>query len=271
MNLTTTLWTTPLNNNRWDMKAKDALRNNLMMCALNVSYAKESSAHITMHCNEEAYQYLEKFGYDDVFIDLNDLNIKKTSSTVMWAAGKFISLSKEPIGTIHIDNDVFIKSPKCIEAMKFDDYDFICQNIEVCNYAEKEIFRELIPTVNMDVDYACCVGIVGFNNKELRDNYVNHYMYYVDNLQYDKKDDNKVNADLILEQIYLYNQLDKYSCKFLIGDARVDNMHQMQKKAVDIKFEHILGPSKYIPYVLNKMYNELNKRNPKLYNLITNI
>lgn len=273
MNLTTSLWTNPMEQGRWNLEKESQLKNTLMMCGLCVTYAKNNGAHITMHCDSSAAKHLENFGYDDIVVDLDNLEIKKSSSTVMWAAGKFVALDSEPLGTIHIDNDVYLKSEKCIQNMEFSGYDFIIQNIENCSYDELEIFKNLIPTVDMDVKHACCVGIVGFNNRKLRDDYVSHYNYYKDNLEIDKNGNNHLNADLILEQVYLYNRMikDGYTCKMLIGDIRKNTLNQIQQKSYEMKFEHMLGPAKYTPFILKRSYKELKEINPKIYQYIDDL
>ncbi|MCH5167508.1 MAG: hypothetical protein J1F35_06385 [Erysipelotrichales bacterium] len=267
MNLTATFWTKPMIDGRWEVK--DQIKHTLLLCALSSIYAKRSGAHITIHCDSKVYNHLKKMKYDEVYCDLDDLKIEKSDSTLMWAAGKFITLKNEPLKTIHIDNDVFIKKPECLEQMKFDGYDFICQHIEKSEYKEQSLLKDHIQTVDMNSKFACCVGILGFNNQELLDKYIEHYEYYRKNLNYDIKGNKFLNADLILEQSYMYDRMiEGYKCKTLIGDIRTDHITKIQYNSSNIGYEHLIGNSKYMPYIIKRLKKELKKLDLELFNYI---
>lgn len=272
--LTTSLWTTPMFEGRWNIDSLNQFKNTLLMCALCVTYAKKNGAHITMHTDDKGYEILSKFGYDEIFSDLNELdNTIKTSSTVMWAGGKIIALENEPLGTIHIDNDVFITKSECIENMiERNTGDFIFQHVETTNYKEQKIFKDIITNTHINKDYACCVGIIGFNSEEARKIYIDNYRYWFNNLEFDKNGDNNINADLIVEQLFLYNMMDDmgFIGNDLIGDLRVETVFSVQRKSSQIGYKHYIGRVKHDPSVINMFRKDLKRLNPNLLEIIDN-
>lgn len=272
--LTTSLWTTPMFNDRWNIDANSQYRNTLLMCALCVTYAKSIGCHITMHTDSRGYEDLSKFGYDEVYNDLDVLNERiKTSSTLLWAGGKAIALESEPIGTIHIDNDVFLTKQECADALSFDDCDFIFQHVETAGYKEKELFKDILTNIDLSKDFACCVGVIGFNSEEARKQYVDNYKYWFKNFEYDKGGNNILNADLVLEQVYLYNMMEDmgYRGKALIGDLREESIFEVQKNSAKIGYQHIIGQTKFAKPVIKKLEKTLQTLNPKLYEIIESL
>lgn len=273
MNLTTSLWTSPMNYNRWDLDKQYQYKNTMLMCALCITYAKLHGAHITMHTDSYGAETLSKFGYDKIFVDLDVLNDSiKTNPTILWAAGKSIALESEPLGTIHIDNDVFILKDNCLEEMNFDNYDFIFQHIEHGEYKEKQIFKDILKDINLSHEFACCVGIIGFNSKSAKRQYLDNYNYWFNNLQYSKTS-NFTNIDLVLEQTYLYNMMEDmgYRGKSLLGDLRSEQFWQLSNKALNIGYEHVIGPTKFDEYILSKLNKRLKRLNPELYEIIQSL
>ena len=273
VNLTTSLWTEPMFHNRWNKDKNFQLKNTLLMCALCVTYAKQIGAHITMHTDKFGYEYLSKFGYDEVYEDLDILNERiKTNPTVLWAGGKSIALENEPLGTIHIDNDVFLTKIDCLNTLKFTNYYFIFQHVEYANYKEKIIFKDIITNFNLNKDFACCVGIIGFNSENAKRIYLDNYNYWFNNIEY-TKEDNFINADLLLEQIFLYDMMEDmgYNGKSLIGDLRIESTWDIAKRSQTIGYEHVIGRSKFSPFILSKLFKRLQKLNPELYKIIESL
>lgn len=273
MRVTTSLWTTPMKNNRWDIDYNTQFKNTILMCALCVEYAKRSGFYITMHTDSTGYEVLKELNYDEIYADLDILDEKiKTNPTILWAGGKAIALDKEPLRTIHIDNDVFLMKPDIIDEMDFGDADFIFQHVEVSEYKEKEIFRHILTNINMDKKFACCVGIIGFNSEKAKEQYLNNYKYWFDNLKFDKTS-NYTNADLILEQLYLYNMMDDmgYKGKALLGDLRSNEMWEISQKAIKMGYEHVIGYTKFDEYVLEGLNKRLKRLNPKIYEFVQSL
>lgn len=267
--LTHSWWSVPMLDKRWNVE--DQIEKSMYINALSVAYAKASGAYITCHCDSFMYKWLKELPYDEIFVDLDDLKDKmKCDPTFMWAAGKFVALEKEPLGTIHIDFDVFIKSPKCLEEMDFEGADFIFSHIEIADYEEQHSLANIITDVNMNTEFGCNVGIIGFMNENAKMDYINNYNSHLD-IDYKVGDDKDINADLILEQLYLYQMMNEYSSKTLIGDQRYEQTHTLQERAVNMGFEHLLGRSKYSPYLMKKTKKKLLDLFPDIYAKVANM
>lgn len=255
-----------MRNERW-FKSTEQIEMSLYMYALSVVYAKKHNLRITCHCDSFIYPYLKVLPYDEIYVDLDDLESKMAGDPVfMWAAGKAVALENEPLGTIHIDGDVFIKGEKCVKELNFDDYDMICSHIEESEYKEQKYLADYIPTVNMDYEFAANVGVIGFNNEEARKNYITHYNYYRDNLVFDTKGDKNASADLILEQLYLYQLSKKYSLKSLIGSQEKDSTIDIQNRCTEMGFEHLIGRVKFTPIIFKMVKKNLEALDKDLFN-----
>lgn len=268
--LTHSWWSVPMLDKRWNVE--DQIEKSMYINALSVAYAKASGAYITCHCDTFMYKWLKELPYDEIFVDLDDLKDKiKCDSTFMWAAGKFVALQNEPLGTIHIDFDVFIKSPLCLENMEYEGADFIFSHIEHANYDEQRVLRDVLQGIDMTPDFGCNVGIIGFNNENAKRDYIENYNSYLYSVDYKVGDDKDINADLILEQIFLFQMMNEYSSKYLIGDQRYEQTNTLQKRAVNMGFEHLLGRSKYSPYLMNKTKKRLLELFPDIYHKVENM
>ena len=267
MNITTSLWTTPaiLSDN------EDALKNNILLCALSLAYAKKQNVHITMHTDTEGYKILSKFPYDKVYCDIDFLNdFIRDETNLLWAASKSVALENETLGTIHIDNDVFLTKSDCVSEMNFDGYDMICEHIEhTRTYNEKLILRNVITNFNTNHHYACCAGIVGFNTEKAKRTYLDNYRYWLENIDLSGIK-TKVCADLILEQVYLYDMIvtKNFKCKSLLGDNRRENNYALSKRAVKMGYQHFCSPQKHNINMINKFKDGLKNLDLKLFDLV---
>lgn len=264
MRITHSFWTTPMKTGRWNIEGQ--LEKNLWLVAMALTYAKLSGAYVTMHTDSLGYKFLKNFDYDEIYVDLNGIERRmKCNPNNMWAAAKSVALANEPLGTIHTDTDVFIKSKKCLNSMNFDDADVIFQHIEQAGYKECYFLKKDMPNIDMTLKYACNVGIIGFNSEELRKEYLSNYNHYLDTLKLDE--DAFFSADLILEQLFLYQLITqkKTAWKSLIGDLRVDTIADIQNNCLKLNYAHLIGQSKYEEKNQHKIKAKLKELNPELY------
>lgn len=267
-----TWWSLPMRQGRWNKPHQ--IEDSIYITALSVAYAKLNGAKIVCYCDSYIKPYLEKLGYDELFVELdgieNEMNPARKDTVLMWAAGKFYALAKEPIGSVQIDFDVFLKKPESIEALDFHNYDILYSHIEpAIDYQERLILRDYIPTIDCNNEFAANVGVLGFNNQDAKDQYLNHYLYYYRSLDFDNNGDKDINADLLLEQIYLLQMLESYTSVNLIGDQRVNSVYDLQKNAMTIGYVHLFGRTKYTPYIINRVKKKLQEIAPEVYDEIT--
>ena len=246
---------------------------------LSCLYAKESGFDISLHTDNKTSNVLEMCPYDEIILDLEDKS--SPANNKIWAWGKFESMKSEPLGTIHIDGDVFLKDSKLVDLMNFDNYDCIVQNLETPYWTNGDakdaygIFR------NWNYQHKCfrdCVypewakrqtnsmfncGIVGFNNQQLKDEYYKTYWDMVYQYARSGVDINAV-PDLIIEQQFLKDLTDykNYKVKTLLnGDLFCC--------AKDIGYQHVLGKGKESN--LETVKELVKKHNLEIYNKMLKI
>lgn len=240
------LWTKPALDKRWDQA--NQLESNIWLYTLSVLYAKSIGLEIVLHTDSLGKSLLSHLPYDAIYTTLN--NIPDSIPTMVWAYGKFEALKNEPIGSIHIDGDVFLKKPEIIKELNFDSSDVIIQNSEGMGEhykdPEKQLIKHGIISDNfLNTDFAYNCGIVGFNNAKLKNQYLNFYLdsiNKVSNVRSIKNmmlNDRYFCVDLPLEQHSLAVLCQKYKVKELLSGG---DIHQ---KGLSIGYQHLIGKDKY--------------------------
>lgn len=236
--------------------------------ALSSIYAKKSGFSINLHTDKRGYEYLKCCPYTNIYCDLEDVDLP---SPKLYAAVKFKVMEKYPLGTIHIDGDVFLKNPNLNDLLNFDNYDVIIQSLEQpplygfewkqsasvwdnCTYPEWA-------NRNCEKMYNC--GVIGINNEDLRNEYYNTYwnMY---NQFLEKGIDKPSVPDLIIEQQFLLDLCENknYKVKFLIDG------NQPSKSANAIGYQHIIGVAKKKEYM--QILSMIKKLDIQVYNNLKN-
>lgn len=247
---------------------------NLIWCTvLSCIYAKESGFTIKLYTDSIAYEYLKFAPYDEIEVCLDELpNVPS-----IYANAKMEALKREPIGSIHIDCDVFLKHPNLVKELDTDK-DLIIQSIE--NYGDevkpgfklgylwdkaiknvKSLFVPAYTSTDCEAMYNC--GILGFNNQELKDLFISEYEKGFDIIKNNiDKIDPKGVCDLILEQQHLYDicKTYNYSVEFLL------NNKTMQEDAVIKGYQHLLGGTKHIYENTIKVKKLVYNKNFEVYN-----
>ena len=237
---------------------------NVLCFTLSCIYAKRSGFKINLHTDNKGYEYLKYAPYDNIYTDLEDIEFKEKS---LFAAPKFIVMEKYPLGTIHIDGDVFLKKESLKEILNFTNYDCIIQSVEeppiygygwdfnatllsCCNYPS---------WANRECNAMFNNGVLGFNNQELKNEYIDTYWHMYN--QYASKVKNKSGVpDLVIEQQFLYDlcKYKEYKVKYVIDG------NNPSKSANTIGYQHLLGSAKLKEY--NKVLETIKKLDLEVYN-----
>lgn len=253
MRLFHSLWTKPALDKRWD--TSNQLESNLWLYTLSVIFAKKQGLEIVLHTDTLGKKLLGHLPYNQIYTTLD--KIPSEIPTMIWAYGKFVALKEEPIGSIHIDGDVMITTQKCADALN-GNYDLIVQNKEpaythlvdelaLYGFTSKRFFC---------TDYAYNCGIVGFNNTDLKQAYLNFYfketsLIAKNNILKKKMlEDKHLCVDLPLEQWSLSVLAEKkYKVKSIL-EGGVDHdwwksTSEINKNAQNIGYLHLIGKAKY--------------------------
>lgn len=232
-----TLWTKPLR--------EDRIPVTLLCYAISLHYAKQMAAEVVLHTDSFGAELLSMLPYDEIYIDLDAIpeNIKR-----FWAYGKLFATSKEPIGSVHIDGDVFLKDPSLIRYFQTDD-DLVTQSEEGEQWRTDYTYELSQAAINLDylpndvglyypLSYNC--GVVQLNNPKLKDIYLDTYFRTVERSLADTTYDERVKLikgcfgnrgsiipDIVAEQQFLHElALDYKTSTILSGDVRTDGIRK---------------------------------------------
>lgn len=283
MALVHSLWTKPMLKKARSINMNKQLEATIWCTASSVAFAKLNNEKIHLYADELACQILDFLPYDEV----KPLNIPDDFPYQFWAAGKFFALQQMQLGDIHIDTDVFIKNKKLMDTINdgLKNNDLIIQSIENTWTEHNEFYQRCHQVIqdnniplpqNMQTNiikaYNC--GIVGFNNEEFKQLYIDCYFQSVQNITQNKnamtmiQNNNLIWMDLMCEQQFLYQiaQNKNYSVYNLLGEG-----YDVYANALDLGYQHLLGKDKwtlieqtkqqlstYCPSIFIKTQNKIN-------------
>lgn len=233
---------------------------------LSALYAKRSGFDIVLHTDELGAHYFQHAPYDEIIIDIPEP--PKDNRIFAWC--KFIAMKNEPITSIHIDGDVFLKQPQLKNILTFDDCDIICQSLEKCGvypYNASVWFNESYAWqdcsypnwMSRSFDEMYNVGVIGFKDSSVRDEYHNLYSSLMKEFESKGKNIDCV-PELISEQKLLYD-LAKH--KNLKVKCLLD-LYNLTPSANKIGYQHLLGESKF--KCIEKTKQVLKTLDEELYN-----
>lgn len=262
-----TFWTKPMTDKK--------LKINVHIALLSLCYAKASGYYVVMYTDTLGYSYLKDFGYDEINTDLDDIpdDIKATQ---FFAYPKFFAGLKEPLGSLHIDFDVFLKKP-CADIFFNDksiDVILQCKEGYASFYPEYVNGREMIlnheypETLKVNHLSSSNVGVIGFNNQELKDIYYSWYFDYIDFYKTRTSYLKGVSSEMFAEQVNLDYLLETKNYKYhyiLIKDTG-RNHTELTDFADKIGYQHLQGINKYeSKHTLQNIYIVLRKKFPEAF------
>lgn len=253
MRIFQSLWTKPAIDKRWDQSGQ--LEANIWLYALSAVHAKKQGVTLVLYTDTLGQKLLGHLPYDKIYTSLN--NIPTTIPTMIWAYGKFMALKEEPLGSIHIDGDVFLKKPDVIKELEFKDFDLIVQNRENAGVTYPAIENTLarfgeLNREDFNTNYAYNCGVVGFNNPILKRTYLDYYFRATGNIAKNKalrshmESDKYFCVDLPMEQHSLAVLSQKYKVKQLLYNGSDDWWgNPTKEKAASLGYQHLIGREKY--------------------------
>ena len=265
------LWTRPMANN------KNKLEANVYTFALSLAYLKKLGCIVNLHTDTLGAKLLSGLGYDDVYLTANE--IPQDINPKIFAYIKSMALQREPLGTVHIDGDVFIKTEECLDRIFNHDCDCVFQSCEVylpwvgnCrSFMMPFLSEHLLSTGKMlhIYDYDFNVGVIGFFNSELKDSYIQNYQNlalalskykYLNLIDFnDRRPNSFTIPDLVLEQHLICNLTETSKVRFVLPVDSNNYVKQRDLVAKEIGFTHLLSASKYQPDIIEKVKNRLKE------------
>ena len=239
---------------------------------LSCLYVNQIGGNINIRTDDKFASLIESCPYKNIYVDMNDCY---NAPSDFFAYPKLLALKKEPLGTIHIDGDVFLKDSVILDLLKFNDYDCITQNLELRKFINDTLvwdksslyFHNIIYPYYMKrfcmKMYNC--GVLGFNNEELFNEWYDNYFSMLDSVI--KKPYKSTNSipDIIIEQQSLTElcEYKKYKVKTLLPSG---DFFKINSAANEIGYQHVVGYAKsdYIIMTLRK----IKEISPKHYEII---
>lgn len=246
------------------------LAGTIVCSALSVSLLKVRGHKIVLHTDDVGKELMKHVPYDEVHLTINE--VSDDFHPRFFASCKMFAMEKEPLNSIHIDNDVFLKRKQVLDIIENSKYDLLVQQTEITgNYPNfSSIYLNHPEFINkmgidMDVDKAYNTGILNFRNQELKDRFINGYKeivkHYSKNYKNEIEDDLKLIPDLIPEQKLIYHLSEGYNVHKLL-----EPMENDENFSHDIGYQHLITILKYTK--THKIMEMLNKVNPNLMNII---
>ena len=228
---------------------------------LSAVYAKLNGFEIVLHTDKVGAHYLQYAPYDEIIVDLGTPPDDKR----IFAWCKFVAMNNEPIDSIHIDGDVFIKKPM-YDLLALKDEDILCQNLEqigIFPYQESCWDKESYAWRNCKYPlwmprvfnrmYNC--GIISFKDKKIRDEYYKLYNDMMNDFYINGKSTDCI-PELVSEQKLLYDFAEHKNLKVKC----LLDLHELNTSANKIGYQHLLGSAKHKSLDKTKIYLErLNK------------
>lgn len=271
-------WTKPALDDRW--RVKKQLSKDIWVFALSAHYVKKHGHTLVMHTDGLGEKVFGVLPYDDVFFTLEEF----PGTHIFWAAGKIAVHRFEPLGSIHIDGDVFIKHPAMYEFIEAPGWDLIVQSYDWCPalplttqllrpYLVKKLNWLFNVTDLISINQAYNCGVVAFRNAGLRREYVDTYADAVRYLSGSpdllhrlyETTFKRMPADLVLEQKMLcaLARRDGFEVRRIIdGDGHWN--HAASK--YEDRYEHLCFTDKYNR--LDYVKETLKAENPQLYDRV---
>ena len=267
-------WTKPMLSNRWDIL--NQLENNLWFYALSLYYAKSLGLTVVLHTDDLGSSIYGELPYDAVYKTLET----NQSHSRIWASGKILAQQHEPLHSVHIDGDVFLKSTLLRDILNKQSSDLVVQEIENLNPVintplYSNLTSKLIPILHdlpkeWDYTYNQSIncGLVQFNNQVIKDRYINEYWNLCEQIMNNSDyisildNDNNIISDLIIEQYLLFCISKNYNVEAILNN-------NIQEEAIRLGYTHVLGKSKYDK--IEQVKERLKQLSPILYSRVLDI
>lgn len=266
--------------NRWFVE--NQLEPSIWLYALSFLYAREVADKVVLHADDLGLEYLDVIPYDEVYPTLNQISDVHQK---WWAMGKVIALENEPLKSVHIDGDVFLRNPELIrEKFAMKGFDMVCQMVERGHLfaggyePQMKYFDHALRNVVVKgygwCDYALNCGVLGFRKKSLRDEFIKNVKTMVGESSKDHSImflmDGKYEPNIIVEQYMLAGlaELTKSKIQFILDPIAVDKQQSLNQVANELGYIHAWGKTKYKDHIVDIVKQIVRKKSPEIYSNI---
>lgn len=273
MKLVHSFWSKPLLATTDPVERNQKLIVTLWCYASSVAYAKLHKLPIRLYADEAGKQLLSFLPYDEIL----PLTVPEFVSTSFWAAGKFSTYMEMKPGDLHIDGDVFIQEAGAATLLKeaCKKYDVVVQCIENAENCNPDAYNTVVHLLNaFGITYnsnafepfhgAFNTGVIGFNDMNLRDDYVRAYFRTIEQVASQERGliqclkATHSSPDIVLEQQKLFEISANKKVFCLLGSGA----SSIEYSRV-IGYMHILADAKWEN--LDKIISQLSVVSPEMF------
>lgn len=262
------LWTGPM------ISDKNKLEVNIYIFSLSLTYLKKLGCTVNLHTDILGEKLLKGIGYDNIYLTAEEL--PNEINPKIFAYIKSMALQREPLGTVHIDGDVFIKTEECLDRIFNHDCDCVFQSCETYQPWVTSSRSFMIPFLSEHFlstgrrfniyEYDFNVGVIGFFNEALKNLYIQNYQDLALSLSKYKylylvnsEDGHFSIPDLVLEQQLIVNLTECGKVRFVLPVDSMGYIKDRNQIAKEIGYSHLLGSSKYRKDIVEKIKNKLKE------------
>lgn len=231
---------------------KNWLAVNACLYGLSAILCKRHGYSIKLYCDDLFYKYIKGTGiedlYDTIDFSINDYPLPPKD---IYADTKFRVMQNEPIGTIHLDGDVFLFKKSILDTIMDSNFDVLVQHKESKKNCTCTFWKESTLSLKdcakpewanpvCNAMYNC--GVICIKNEKLKQEYFDAYWkMYNEYSVHGSKNPNLIRVpDIIIEQQYLTDLCEShdYIVKTILPETHVHEYAQ------SIGYSHLIGNGK---------------------------
>lgn len=252
---------------------RDTFDKSLLMTALSLSTMKKVFDRVELVTDTKGAELLGRLGYDAIHLDLDHL---ADLDPRYWSAGKIYSLKRYSIPVVHVDGDVFFLKPDIRKVFE-ESWDALVQMKETGEHYRKtythlvEWMKPALFSWNLDTyNFAYNCGVMGFQNIEFKDRFVEEYFRALRACQQKQSTIDKIGREyeinIVLEQSLLTHlALNKNIHVKELLTIEKQTFPGLQPEAESLGFVHLWGPSKYEKEWQERVERRLAEIDPETY------
>lgn len=262
--------TRPLSIDLYGYGALRRMAGNIWYFALSLAYLRRLGVEAVMHTDTLGAALLGHLPYDAIHLTLD--RVPDDIHPRFWAAGKIWAIMAEPVGSIHIDGDVFIKSENVLRRIDSGHWDFLGQHYESSEWYEKEnvVFDIDLPFIESLGIHpheigAYNTGVIAFGSETLRNDYCRTYelcaRHYSAVARELLDSNNMLTPDVIIEQRHALQICRRYDAEVAL---MLPSETSLTNQANAIGFQHVLTGRKFDE--LDRCRTTLERIDKDIYN-----
>lgn len=264
------LYTKPIIEGRWE--EGNRLTETIKMFTLSMLYALEHYDKVEVYTDKIGQQFFRHLPVEVKILKRKDLG-------TYWIKSKLEAIADQKEPFIHVDGDVFFLNKLPIQG----DSDVIVERIESDQFnkhykKQVNMFHEILEGSfkdwNPNLNYSLNCGVIGFQNLELRDRFIENYKFLKNKLA--TKRGKEIVEELQKEWYEICIFLEQYNltCTTLPKKYKIQKLltgttlNEQKKEGQRLRYSHLYGKSKYEKFYVDAVDEKLKSLYLEYYSKI---